>query len=153
EAHGLVALMEYSAARFGARTAADGTPILLADQDRTRWDWSRIRRADTALERADALGRGRGAYGLQAAIAQTHAHAASVDATDWGRIVVLYESLGRLAPNPVVDLNRAVAVSKAVGPASALRIVDELAEAGALRGSYLLPSVRGELLAQLGRTE
>ncbi|ARJ05918.1 RNA polymerase sigma factor [Cnuibacter physcomitrellae] len=153
EAHALVALMELQSSRFPARTAADGSPILLDDQDRTRWDRAQIERGRAALRRADALGRGRGAYGLQAAIAECHAMAPSADETDWERIVLLYEALGRLAPNPVVDLNRAVAVSRATGPASALLIVDRLAGDGALRGSHLLPSVRGELLAQLGRTE
>lgn len=153
EVHGLVALMEFQASRFAARTTRDGNPILLADQDRSRWDHAQIRRGLAALDRADAIGRGRGSYGLQAAIAQCHATARSVEDTDWDRIVLLYEALGRLAPNPVIDLNRAVAVSMATGPANALRIVDRLASDGALRGSYLLPSVRGELLAQLGRTE
>jgi RNA polymerase sigma factor (sigma-70 family) len=153
EAHGLVALMELQASRFAARTAPDGSPILLADQDRTRWDRAQIERGRAALARADALGRGRGPYALQAAIAECHAIAPSVEATDWARIVLLYEVLGRLAPGPIVELNRAAAVSMATGPASALLIVDRLAEEGALRGSHLLPSVRGELLAQLGRRE
>ncbi|MFC0678749.1 RNA polymerase sigma factor [Lysobacter korlensis] len=153
EVHALVALMEFQASRFGARVARDGTPILLADQDRTRWDRAQIGRGSAALQRADALGRGRGSYGLQAAIAECHAVAPSVAETDWERIVVLYEALGRLAPSPVVELNRAVAVSMATGPANALRIVDRLASDGSLRGSHLLPSVRGELLAQLGRRE
>lgn len=153
EVHALVALMELQASRFGARLRADGTPILLADQDRGRWDRAQIVRGQAALARADALGRGRGSYALQAAIAECHATAASVEATDWARIVLLYEALGRIAPNPVVEINRAVAVSMATGPASALRIVDGLAEDGALRGSALLPSVRGELLARLDRTE
>lgn len=153
EVHGLVALMEFQASRFAARTARDGSAILLADQDRSRWDHAQIQRGLAALERADAVGRGRGSYGLQAAIAECHATARSVDETDWDRIVLLYEALGRLAPSPVIELNRAVAVSMATGPANALRIVDQLASEGALRGSHLLPSVRGELLAQLGRTE
>ncbi|WP_378147329.1 RNA polymerase sigma factor [Cnuibacter sp. UC19_7] len=153
EAHALVALMELQSSRFAARAAPDGTPILLDDQDRARWDRAQIERGRVALRRADALGRGRGAYGLQAAIAECHATAPTTAETDWERIVLLYEALGRLAPNPVVDLNRAVAVSRATGPASALLIVDRLADEGALRGSYLLPSVRGELLVQLGRTE
>ncbi|SEB52319.1 RNA polymerase sigma factor, sigma-70 family [Paramicrobacterium humi] len=153
EVHALVALMEFQASRFGARTDAAGNPILLADQERGRWDLAQIRRGSASLARADALGRGRGSYSLQAAIAQCHALASSVESTDWDRIVLLYEALGNLAPNPIVDLNRAVAVSMATGPASALRIVDELAAAGALRGSHLLPSVRGELLARLGRRE
>ncbi|GLI28020.1 RNA polymerase sigma factor [Agromyces rhizosphaerae] len=151
EAHGLVALMEFTAARFPARVTADGAPVLLADQDRSRWDRSAIARGRAALARADATGRGRGAYGLQAAIAECHDVAASVDDTDWERIVLLYEALGRIAPSPVVELNRAVAVSMAEGPATALRMVDDLAASGALRATHLLPSVRGELLARLGR--
>ena len=153
EVHGLIALMEFQASRFGARTTADGTPILLADQDRGRWDRNQIGRGTAALRRVDELGRGRGPYALQAAIAQCHARASSVDTTDWNRIVLLYEALGQIAPNPIVDLNRAVAVSMATGPASALLIVDRLASDGALRGSHLLPSIRGELLSRLGRIE
>ena len=153
EVHALVALMELQASRFESRVDAEGTPILLADQDRGRWDRAQIGRGQAALARADSLGRGRGSYALQAAIAECHATAPSVDETDWAQIVLLYEALGRIAPNPIVDLNRAVAVSMATGPASALLIVDGLADAGALRGSALLPSVRGELLARLGRTQ
>ncbi|HEY0247441.1 MAG TPA: RNA polymerase sigma factor [Gryllotalpicola sp.] len=151
EAHGLVALMELLAARFPARLDANGDPVLLADQDRTRWDRVLIDRGRRALARADALGRGRGPYGLQAAIAECHDTAASVADTDWGRIVLLYEALGRIAPSPVVELNRAVAVSMAEGPATALRIVDGLMAEGRLAGYGLLPSVRGELLVRLGR--
>jgi len=153
EVHGLLALMEFQASRFAARTTADGTPILLADQDRARWDRSQIARGTAALARVDGFGRGRGPYALQAAIAQCHALAPDVETTDWHRIVLLYEALGRIAPNPIVDLNRAVAVSMATGPASALLIVDRLASDGALRGSHLLPSIRGELLSRLGRIE
>lgn len=153
EVHGLVALMEFQSSRFAARLDRTGAPILLADQDRSRWDHAQIQRGRTALARADALGRGRGSYGLQAGIAECHAVASSVDETDWDRIVVLYEALGALSPSPVVELNRAVAVSMAVGPASGLAIVDRLDSEGALRGSHLLPSVRGELLARLGRTD
>jgi len=153
EVHGLVALMELQSSRFAAREAPDGSPILLADQDRTRWDRAHIARGIAALERGDALGRGRGNYALQASIARCHAVAPSVEETDWDEVVVLYEALGRIAPSPIVELNRAVAVSMATGPANALRIVDRLAADGALRGSHLLPSVRGELLARLGRTE
>ena len=153
EVHGLVALMELQASRFRARTGPDGAPVLLEDQDRTRWDHTQIRRGVAALARADALGRGRGPFALQAAIAECHAVAPSVEATDWHRIVVLYEALGRLAPNPVVELNRAVAVSMAAGPEPALRLVDELAGRGELAGSHLLPSVRGELLTRLGRRD
>ena len=153
EPHGLLALLELTAARFPARTGRDGEPVLLEDQDRDRWDVAAVRRGRAALAQAGRVGRGLGAYGLQAAIAECHAVAPSVDKTDWERIVVLYEALGRLAPSPVVELNRAVAVSMAQGPAAALRAVDDLAAAGALAGSHLLPSVRGELLARLGRTD
>nr|WP_240744637.1 RNA polymerase sigma factor [Microbacterium sp. PF5] len=153
EVHGLLGLMELTAARFPARRDANGEPVLLADQDRGRWDRSRIVRGRAALATADGLGRGRGVYGLQAAIAECHAIAASVDDTDWDRIVLLYEALGRLAPSPVVELNRAAAVAMATGPASALRIVDQLAASGALRGYHLLPATRGELLRRLGRED
>ncbi|WP_246155343.1 RNA polymerase sigma factor [Saccharopolyspora hirsuta] len=153
EVHGLLALLELTAARFPARTGPDGEPVLLEDQDRRRWDHSAIRRGRAALARAERSGRGLGAYGLQAAIAECHAVAASVDETNWDRIVLLYEALGRLAPSPVVDVNRAVAVCMASGPAAALSIVDELAAGGALPNSHLLPSVRGELLTRLGRTD
>ncbi|MCP2340603.1 RNA polymerase sigma factor [Actinomadura rupiterrae] len=152
EVHGLLALLELTAARFPARTGPDGEPVLLEDQDRTRWDQAAIRRGRAALASAEKVGRGLGAYGLQAAIAECHAVAPSVEATNWERIVLIYEALGRLAPSPVVDLNRAVAVSMARGPAAALPIVDELVAAGSLATSHLLPSVRGELLARLGRT-
>jgi RNA polymerase sigma factor (sigma-70 family) len=151
EVHGLLALLELTAARFPARTGPDGEPVLLEHQDRRRWDRAAIRRGRAALSRVDQVGRGLGAYGLQAAIAECHAIAPSVDATNWERVVLLYEALGRLTPSPVVDLNRAVAVSMAHGPAAALPIVDELASAEALSASHLLPSVRGELLTRLGR--
>ena len=153
EVLGLLALLELTAARFPARTGPDGEPVLLADQDRRRWDRSAIRRGRAALARAAAVGRGLGAYGLQAAIAECHAVAASVDDADWERIVMLYEALGQLAPSAVVDLNRAVAVSMAHGPAAALRIVDDLVADGRLAGSHQLPSVRGELLTRLHRTD
>jgi len=153
EAQGLLALLELTAARFPARTGPDGDPVLLADQDRRRWDRAAIRRGRAALARAGQVGRGLGAYGLQAAIAEGHAVAASVEATDWERIVVLYEALGRLAPSPVVELNRAVALSMAQGPAAALRVVDDLVASEQLARSHLVPSVRGELLARLGRVE
>lgn len=153
EVHGLLALMELQASRFAARVAPDGSPILLTDQDRSRWDRTQIARGRAALKQVDELGRGRGSYALQAGIAECHAIAPSVEETDWEGIVLLYEALGRIAPSPVVELNRAVAVSMATGPANALRIVDRLASEGALRGSHLLPSVRGELLARLGRIE
>lgn len=153
EAHGLVALMELSASRFAARTTADGEPILLADQDRARWDRTQITRGLVALVRADDVGRGRGPYGLQAAIAECHARAATFEDTDWKKIVLLYEALQQLAPSPVVDLNHAAAVSMAYGPAPALEFVDNLVASGELAGYHLLPSVRGELLGRLGRTE
>ncbi len=152
EGLGLSALMELQASRFAARVDRNGDAVLLADQDRRRWDRSAITRGAALLARADALGRGRGPYQLQAAIALCHARASSVEATDWDQIVLLYEALGRVAPSPVVELNRAVAVSMASGPVDALAIVDGLAAAGVLTGSHLLPSVRGELLARLGRT-
>lgn len=153
----LLALMDFQRSRFAARETRDGAPILLADQDRSRWNRGQIARAVDELRRADAAsaarGVGRGAYALQAEIAQCHAVAPSVSDTDWSRIVLLYEILGRLAPSPVVELNRAAAVSMASGPAEALAIVDEVERSGALRGSHLIPSVRGELLAQLGRVD
>jgi len=155
EAHALVALMELQASRFAARVGPTGAPILLADQDRRRWDHSQITRGVAALERADALGRGRGRgpYAVQAAIARCHATAPTFADTDWERIVTLYEALGQLAPNPVVDLNRAVAVSMVEGPDVGLALVDRLAEGGALRHSPLLPAVRAELLERLGRED
>jgi len=153
EAHGLLALLELTAARFPARTGPDGESVLLADQDRRRWDLAAIRRGRAALTQAGRVGRGLGAYGLQAAIAESHAIAPSVEDTDWERIVVLYEALGRLAPSPVVELNRAVAISMARGPAAALGVVDDLVAGGRLADSHLLPSVRGELLTRLGRAE
>jgi RNA polymerase sigma factor (sigma-70 family) len=152
EVYGLLALLELTAARFPARTGPDGEAVLLEDQDRRRWDRSAIRRGLAALRRATAAGRGLGPYGLQAAIAACHATAPSVPETDWERIVLLYEALGRVAPSPVVRLNHAVAVAMASGPDQALRMVDELAASGRLSGSHLLPGVRGELLARLGRT-
>jgi RNA polymerase sigma factor (sigma-70 family) len=153
EVHGLLALCELTAARFPARIGPDGEPVLLDDQDRRLWDRSAIRRGSAALGRATAAGRGLGPYGLQAAIAACHAAAPSVAETDWERVVLLYEALGRVAPSPVVELNRAVAVAMAQGPRQALALVDELVAQDRLSGSYLLPSVRGELLVRLGRTE
>ncbi len=153
EAQSLLALLELTAARFPARTDASGAGVLLEDQDRRRWDRSAIRRGRAALAQAERAGRGLGYYGLQAAIAECHAVAPSVDDTDWERIVALYAALGRLAPSPVIELNRAVAVSMVQGPAAALAIVDELADAGALDGSHLLPSVRGELHLRMGRRD
>ncbi|QWF80424.1 RNA polymerase sigma factor [Amycolatopsis sp. CA-230715] len=152
EVHGLLALLELTAARFPARTGPDGEPVLLEHQDRGHWDQAAIRRGRAALARAKEVGRGLGGYGLQAAIAECHAVAASVEETNWPRVVLLYEALGRLAPSPVIELNRAVAVSMATGPAAALVIVDELVNANALPNSHMLPSVRGELLIRLDRT-
>jgi len=148
---GLLALLELTAARFPARLDSAGNPVLLEDQDRHLWDGSAIRRGRAALEHARQFGRGLGSYGLQASIAECHALAPSVAETDWGRIVVLYEALGRLAPSPIVELNRAVAVAMAEGPEAGLLVVDEIATRDELRESHLLPSVRGELLARLGR--
>ncbi|MFJ1751733.1 RNA polymerase sigma factor [Kitasatospora sp. NPDC088134] len=151
EPQGLLALMELTAARFPARTGPDGEAVLLEDQDRRRWDRSAIRRGLAALGRAAAAGRGLGPYGLQAAIAACHATAPSVEETDWERVVLLYEALGRVAPSPVVELNRAVAVAMAGEPAEALALVDELVATDRLPGSHLVPTVRGELLTRLGR--
>ncbi|WP_022917395.1 RNA polymerase sigma factor [Ruania albidiflava] len=151
EVHALVALMELQSARFPARTDATGAAVLLEDQDRRRWDHGQIRRGQAALAQADRFGKGRGRYALQAAIAQCHAVAPSVAETDWEQVVVLYEALSRLAPNPVVELNRAVAVAMAGRPADALALVEAVAASGALPTSHLLPSVRGELLSRLGR--
>ena len=153
EVHGLVALMEFQASRFAARVGPDGAPVLLEDQNRNRWDRSQIHRGDRALAQADSLSPVRRSYALQAAIAQCHAHAADVESTDWHQIVSLYEALEDLGSNPVVTLNRAVAVAMADGPAEALKLVDELASRGELGDSYLIPSVRGELLSRLGRVE
>ncbi|WP_042385191.1 RNA polymerase sigma factor [Streptacidiphilus melanogenes] len=152
EVHGLLALFELTAARFPARTGPGGEAVLLEHQDRRLWDRSAIRRGLAALGRASAAGRGLGPYGLQAAIAACHAVAPSVAETDWDRIVLLYESLGRVAPSPVVELNRAVAVAMGHGPQAALDLVDDLVVSGRLAGSHLLPGVRGELLTRLGRT-
>ncbi|WP_431676151.1 RNA polymerase sigma factor [Kitasatospora sp. KL5] len=151
EAHGLLALFELTAARFPARTGPNGEAVLLEDQDRRLWDRTAIRRGLAALGRIATSGRGLGPYGLQAAIAACHATAPSVGETDWERVVLLYEALGRVAPSPVVELNRAVAVAMAGEPEQALAVVDDLAASGRLSGSHLLPGVRGELLARLGR--
>lgn len=153
EVLGLLALLELQSSRLASRTGADGEPVLLPDQDRTRWDRAGIRRGQGALRALDRLGRGRGAYGLQAAIAEVHAIAPRYDDTDWERIVLLYDALARIAPSPVVELNRAVAVSMVSGPAEGLELVDALAAGQQLRDSHLLPAVRGTLLAQLGRQE
>lgn len=151
EVFGLLALCELTASRFPARTGPDGEAVLLEQQDRRRWDRSAIRRGRAALGQATAAARGLGPYGLQAAIAACHAAADSVAGTDWERIVLLYEALGRVAPSPIVELNRAVAVAMAGSPAEGLLMVDELVATDRLPGSYLLPSVRGELLTRLGR--
>jgi RNA polymerase sigma factor (sigma-70 family) len=151
EVHGLVALMEIQASRLRARVGPDGAPVLLLDQDRSRWDRLLIRRGLAALERAEAAAPTRGPYTLQAALAACHARAVTADDTDWARIAALYAELMRLAPNPIVELNRAVAVSMADGPAAGLVIVDALTANGALAGYHLLPSVRGDLLEKLGR--
>ena len=151
EVHGLLALMELQASRMAARTDAQGRPILLADQDRGRWDPLLIRRGLAALQRAEALGGAGGSYALQAAIAACHARAATAGETDWSRIASLYAQLGRVAPSPIVELNRAVAVGMAEGPAAALEIVDRLRADPALKRYQWLPSVRGDLLAKLGR--
>jgi RNA polymerase sigma-70 factor (ECF subfamily) len=153
EVHGLVALMELQASRLRARVGPTGTPVLLLDQDRGRLDRLLIGRGLTALERAEALGGGLGPYGLQAAIAACHARAPTAEATDWVRIVALYDGLAQLVPSPVVELNRAMAVSMAFGPQAGLDLVDDLADEPALRAYHLLPSVRGDLLARLGRAE
>ncbi len=151
EAHGLLALMEIQASRAKARTGPDGEPILLLEQDRSRWDHLLIRRGLTALERAEALSKRLGTYGLQAAIAACHARARTAAETDWIRIAALYAALAQLAPSPVVELNRAVAVAMAFGPEAGLALVDELAAEPMLEDYHLLPSVRGNLLQQLGR--
>ena len=151
EVYGLLALMELTAARFPARLDANGRPVLLEDQDRRRWDQSAIRRGRAALAKAAAAGRGLGAYGLQAAIAECHAVAPSVAETDWDRIVALYDALGQLIPSPVIDLNRAAAVAMASGPAAGLRLVDEVAATGQLDQSHLVYAVRAGLLDRLGR--
>jgi len=153
EAHGLVALMELQASRVGARTDPAGEPVLLADQDRRRWDRLLIRRGLASLARAEALGGAAGPYALQAAIAAVHARAATADETDWDRIVGLYGALARVEPSPVVELNRAVAVAMAHGPAAGLEIVDALVGVAALKEYHLLPTVRGDLLARLGRAD
>ncbi|MGW6389293.1 RNA polymerase sigma factor [Streptomyces sp. NPDC055103] len=150
EVHGLAALLELQASRTAARTGRDGQPVLLADQNRSRWNRLLVRRGFAALERAGD-GRSYGPYALQAAIAACHARAASYGETDWRTIAALYGRLAAVAPSPVVELNRAVAVSMAEGPAEALPLVDALAAEPALSGYHLLPSVRGDLLARLGR--
>jgi RNA polymerase sigma factor (sigma-70 family) len=151
EVHGLVALMEIQASRSRARVSPSGEPILLLDQNRAHWDQLLIRRGFAALDRAEKLGGMRGAYALQAAIAACHARALTPEETDWARIVALYEALAQLAPSPVVELNRAVAVAMAFGPAAGLEVVDGLIAEPSLRSYHLLPSVRGDFLKKLGR--
>ncbi len=153
EVHGLVALMEIQASRLHARTGKDGGVVLLLDQDRSRWDQLLIRRGLAALERAEQLGGAFGPYALQAAIAACHARARTADATDWTRIAALYAALAQVNPSPVIELNRAVAVSMATGPASALPLVDRLREEPAMKQYHLLPSVRGDLLFKLDRRD
>ncbi|WP_343075542.1 RNA polymerase sigma factor [Conexibacter arvalis] len=153
EVHGLVALMEIQASRLHARTGPDGAPILLLDQDRSRWDLLLIGRGLKALDRAEALGDARGPYALQAAIAACHARARTPQETDWPRIAALYAALAQVQPSPVVELNRAVALAMAFGPEVGLRLADEIAASGALDGYHLLPAVRADLLARLGRAE
>jgi predicted RNA polymerase sigma factor len=151
EVHGLVALMEIQASRLPARVGPSGEPVLLTDQDRGRWDRVLIGRGLAALVRAEQAGGALGPYALQAAIAACHARARTIEDTDWARIAALYEALAELMPSPVVELNRAVAVSRAYGPAAGLELVDALIDVPALRGYHLLPSARGDLLEQLGR--
>ena len=153
EVHGLVALMEIQASRIAARTGPAGEPILLLDQDRGRWDYVLIGRGLAALERAAKRSGAPGPYALQAAIAACHARARTGAETDWARIVALYEQLAAIVPSPVVELNRAVAVAMAFGPAAGLERVDALTSEPSLRGYHLLPSVRGDLLMKLGRTD
>ena len=153
EVHGLVALMEIQSSRFKTRVSASGEPVLLMDQNRTQWDRLLIRCGLAALERCRKLGRPLGPYALQAAISACHAQAPAAADTDWARIAALYEALSRVAPSPIVELNRAVAISMAFGPAFGLQLVDELMHEPALTEYHLLPSVRGDLLAKLGRMD
>ncbi len=153
EVHGLVALMAIQASRVGARTGPSGEPILLLDQDRSRWDHTLIRHGLAALSRAEESGRAPGPYTMQAAIAACHARARTGGETDWERIAALYDVLAQLQPSPIVELNRAIAVSMAFGPAVGLELVDALQAEPALKGYHLLPSVRGDLLMKLGRPQ
>ena len=153
EVHGLVALMEIQASRAAARTGPAGEPVLLPDQDRARWDHVLVHRGLAALERAEKLGGAFGPYALQAAIAACHARARTAEETDWARIAALYDALAQLAPSPVVELNRAVAIAMAFGPAAGLALVDQLMSEPLLAGYHLLPGVRGDLLAKLGRLD
>ena len=151
EVHGLVALMEIQASRIGARVSPSGEPILLLDQDRSRWDQLLIGRGLAALERAEKLGKARGRYTVQAAIAACHARARAPEETDWSRIVSLYGELAQLTPSPIVELNRAVALAMAYGPGKGLELIDTLVSEPSLKSYHLLPSVRGDLLFKLGR--
>jgi RNA polymerase sigma factor (sigma-70 family) len=153
EVHGLVALMEIQASRSRARRGPSGQPVLLLDQDRARWDWVLVRRGLAALDRAEKLGREFGPYRLQAAIAACHARARTAAETDWPRIAALYDALAQLTPNPVIELNRGVAVGMAFGPAAGLELIDALVDEPSLKGYHLLPAVRGDLLAKLGRSD
>jgi len=153
EVHGLVALMEIQSSRTAARTGSDGQPVLIQDQDRGRWDRLLIRRGLAALERAESLTAAPGTYVLQAAIAACHARAATAQETNWQGIAALYAALVAVTGSPVVELNRAIALSKAYGPAAGLEVLDVLRDRPELRGYHLLPSARGDLLAQLGRTD
>jgi predicted RNA polymerase sigma factor len=151
EVHGLVALMEFQSSRLSARIGPTGTPVLLLDQDRRTWDRLRIGRGEAALTRADKLAAVRGPYTLQAAIAACHARSFRPEETDWDELVALYTALARATPSPIVELNRAVAVSWASGPAESLALVDALVATGSLERYHLLYSVRGDLLDRLGR--
>ena len=153
EVHGLVALMEIQASRTAARMGPSGEPVLLLEQNRARWDQLLIRRGLAALARAESLGGALGPYALQAAIAACHGRARTAGDTDWGRIAALYDALAELAPSPIVELNRAVALSMAFGPAAGLEVVDALLDEPALKGYHLLPTVRGDLLFKLGRLD
>jgi RNA polymerase sigma factor (sigma-70 family) len=153
EVFGLLGLMEIHASRIGARTGPDGAPVLLLEQNRAHWDRLLIGRGLAALERAEKLGGALGAYALQAAIAACHARALTAEDTDWPRIAALYATLARLAPSPVIELNRAVALSMAFGPAAGLELVDTLLDEPSLANYHLLPTVRGDLLAKLGRSD
>ncbi len=153
EAHGLIALLELQASRAKARIGTPGEPILLLDQDRSRWDWLLINRGLAALARAEQLRPKRGPYTIQAALAACHARAVTASETDWAQIVELYDELSAIEPSPIVELNRAVAVSMARGPAAGLELVNTLREEPALRNYHLLPSVRGDLLKKLGRID
>ncbi|SEL16141.1 RNA polymerase, sigma subunit, ECF family [Variovorax sp. YR750] len=153
EVHGLVALMEIQASRTAARMGPSGEPVLLLEQNRARWDQMLIRRGLAALARAESLGGALGPYALQAAIAACHGRARTADETDWGRIAALYDALAELTPSPIVELNRAVALSMAFGPAAGLEVVDALLDEPSLKSYHLLPTVRGDLLFKLGRRD